>query len=292
MRCILQNPVIFRYGSKNWKRDKPMKLHFNPLQIFKSSKTPAGLYARQKWLGEAGTRQWKTDFEETVTTLFADQANDGSWNQSDVATITKLFGLHLTVRESSDRIDSAINWLVNRIHLQTVAIEPGSEVDIIKESLEGLPFIPSRRDMFLIAASLFLTCIFERDDEPRVLDIYRWLSLEGAKNKGLWFDQACSHNILRAVVVHPVYAKDPATVLAVESLADLQSGAGDWESGLPFYQILNALAHLDIPAANNQLEKAFPRLYKTQRADGSWGERESEWNTFLAVHALRNKGML
>jgi hypothetical protein len=44
--------------------------------------------------------------------------------------------------------------------------------------------------------------------------------------------------------------------------------------------------------AEKQLEKAFLRLYKTQQTNGSWGETESEWNTFLAVHAMRNKGLL
>lgn len=269
-----------------------MKLPYNPYQIFSASKTPAGLYARQKWLGQAGTRQWRTDFEETVTTLFSDQADDGSWQQSDVETITKLFGLHLTVRESSSRIDAALNWLLKKINLRSIEIYPGSEFDIINEKLEGLPFISSRRDLFLIGATLFLASIFERDDDQSVLKVYRWLSLEGVKNKGLWFDRACSHNILRAMVVHPVYSKDPATVLSVESLAGVQSESGDWGGGLPFYQTLNALAHLDIPAAEKQLEKAFLRLTKAQQPDGSWGETASEWNTFLAVHAMRSKGLL
>jgi len=269
-----------------------MRLHYNPYQIFTASKTPVGLYARQKWLGQAGSRQWKTDFEKTVTTLFADQADDGSWHQSDVETITKLFGLHLTLRESSTRIDAALKWLLGKINLQSIEIDPGPEIDIIKEELEGLPFIPSRRDMFLSGATLFLASIFERDDDPSVLAIYRWLSLEGAKNKGIWFDRACSHNILRAMVVHPVFAKDPTTISAVESLADIQTESGDWKDGLPFYQTLNALAHLHIAVADKQLERAFLRLYKTQKADGSWGEKESEWNTFLVVHALRNKGLL
>ena len=269
-----------------------MNLRYNPYQVFTASKTPAGLYARQKWLDETGSRQWKTDFEKTVTTLFEDQSDDGSWHQSEVDTITRLFGLHLTVRESSTRIDAALNWLLERIDIQSIEIDSGSEVDAIQEKPAGLPFIPSRRDMFLIGATMFLASIFERDDDPSVLAIYRRLSLEGTKNKGLWFDRACSHNILRAMIVHPVFAADPATILAVESLADIQSESGDWEEDLPFYQTLNALAHLDIPAAVKQLEKAFIRLSKTQKADGSWSKTESEWNTFLAVHALRNKGLL
>ena len=138
-------------------KNKPMTLRFNPLQVFKSSKTPAGLYARQKWLGESGTRQWK--------------------------------------------------------------------------------------------------------------------------------------NVFRAMVVHPMYSKDPATSIFVKYLADGQTELGDWGDGLPFYQVLNALAHLDFPLAETQTEKAFERLYETQNADGTWDVTEPEWNTFLSVHALKNKGL-
>jgi hypothetical protein len=117
-------------------------------------------------------------------------------------------------------------------------------------------------------------------------------SSKGEKNKGIWYDRVCSHNILRAMVVHPIYSNDSATVLAVESLASIQSESGNWGAGLPFYQTLNALAHLDMPAAEKQLEKAFLKLRETQKSDGSWGETESEWNTFLAIHAMRNKGLI
>jgi hypothetical protein len=96
---------------------KSMKLRFNPLQVFESGKTPACLYARKKWLAESGTRQWKNDFQETVSSLLADQGSDGSWNQSEVAKITRLFGLHLTVRETSAKIEAALNWLVGKIEL-------------------------------------------------------------------------------------------------------------------------------------------------------------------------------
>jgi hypothetical protein len=268
-----------------------MKLRFNPLQVFKSSKTPAGLYARQKWLGESTTRQWKTDFQETVTNLFADQAGDGSWHQAEVETITRLFGLHLTVREASVEIEAALNWLFGKIDRQSADNQVIADVDIIKETLKGLPFICSRRDMFLIGAILFLASIFSRHDEPFILESYRWVTSMGIKNKGVWFDPASSHNVFRALVVHPIYSKDPATSLFVKYLADRQTESGDWGDGLPFYQILNALAHLNIPLADTQTEKAFERLYETQNADGTWDETEPEWNTFLAVHALKNNGL-
>lgn len=267
-----------------------LELRYNPYQIFTNSKSPVGLYARKKWLDQGETLQWKTDFQETVTALFADQSDDGSWRQSDLETIIRLFGLHLTARESSPGVEAALNWLSDRIDIQSVDICSASESDIIKEKLEGLPFIQSRRDLFLTGATLFLASIFGRDKEPSVIELYRWLSRKGQENNGLWFDRACSHNIFRAMVVHPVYSKDSATVLAVQTLAKMQSRSGEWKD-LPFYQTVNALAHLDLKEAENQLDKAFSRLGKTQHPDGSWSETEAEWNTFLAVHAMRNKGL-
>ena len=88
-----------------------------------------------------------------------------------------------------------------------------------------------------------------------------------------------------------MYSKDPATSIFVKYLADGQTELGDWGDGLPFYQVLNALAHLDFPLAETQTEKAFERLYETQNADGTWDVTEPEWNTFLSVHALKNKGL-
>ena len=163
-----------------------MKLRNDPYQVFRFSRTPAGLYARQKWLGEADSSQWKTDFEETVDVLLSDQSPDGSWHHETAATI----------------------------------------------------------------------------------------------------------NIFRALVVHPVFAKDKATELALDYHADLQKNDGAWGDDLSFYQTLNALAHLDLSHAETQLERAFERLYETQNRDGTWSRSEPEWNTFLAIHALKNKGLL
>ena len=68
-----------------------MQLRFNPLQVFKASTTPAGLYARRNWLGESNTRTWKNDFHNTLLILMKDQKRDGSWNGSEIETITRLF---------------------------------------------------------------------------------------------------------------------------------------------------------------------------------------------------------
>jgi hypothetical protein len=94
------------------------------------------------------------------------------------------------------------------------------------------------------------------------------------------------------MVVHPVFAKDKATELAVEYISTFQTQRGDWGNEFRFYQTLNALAHLEFSGARPQLEKAFERLFETQNQDGSWSRSEPEWNTFLAIHALRSKGIL
>jgi len=196
------------------------------------------------------------------------------------------------VREASEPIEAALNWLFREIDLQSAESQFSAEVDTITETLEGLPFVASRRDTFLVGATLFLASIFNRHNDPLVLNRYRWLSSVGTRTKGIWINPASSHNVFRALVVHPIYSKDPATSLFVQYLADRQTGSGDWGDNLPFYQTLNALAHLNFSLADTQLEKAFARLFKTQNADGSWDETEPEWNTFLAVHALKNKGLL
>jgi hypothetical protein len=269
-----------------------MKLRYDPYQVFRFSKTPAGLYARQRWLGEGQTPQWKIDFQQTVTALLADQLPDGSWHHATVETIIRLFGLHLTVRKSSARIDDGLTWLLEKIDLKKEKIHISATDVAAGVDLTGLPFIASHPSMLLTGAALFLASIFGRDGDPIVLVLYRWLSAEGIKNRGQWSDASSSHNIFRAMVVHPVFTKDPATALAVEHLADLQTGAGGWKNGLPFYQTLNALAHLDLPQAEKQLEKAFKRLFENQNSDGTWSRSEPEWNTFLAIHALKNKGLL
>ena len=269
-----------------------MKLRYDPYQVFQSSKTPAGLYARQKWLGEADTPRWKIDFQETTAALWADQLPDGSWRHAPLTTIRHLFGLHLTVRESSAGIRAALKWLLDKIILRSNKITVACEGDLTAESLKDLPFVAGRQNMLMVAAVLFLNTIFGAERDPDISVLYRWLSAQGIQNKGQWFDRATSHNIFRALVVHPVFAGDKATRLAVEYLANLQTENGDWQNELPFCQTLNALAHLDLAQADTQLEKAFKWLFENQNSDGTWSRSEPEWNTFLAIHALKNKGLL
>ena len=269
-----------------------MKIRYDPYQIFRYSKTPVGLYARQKWLNEVETPQWKADFDETVSALLADQLPDGSWEHHVLTTISRLFGLHLTVRSPSEQITHAIAWLLDKIELPAGNILVSERMDSDRSELAGLPFTPGRSDMLLTAATLFLESIFGGQDDPAVVNLYCHLCRIGEESNGLWHDPASSHNILRALVVHPVFSKDEATEASVVRLSQRQTPDGDWGPDIPFYQALNALAHLDLPAAERQLVPALKRLLGTQKSDGTWSRSEPEWNTFLAVHALKSKGIL
>ena len=261
----------------------------DPYAVFRSSNTPAGLYARQKWLGESSTPEWKEDFTAAVDKLVRGQSADGLWQGTAIETIQRLFGLHLTVRHPDPSIDKGLDALLDIVSAAMSETQP----DFVQpEQLNGLPFTTGPRASVLVPATLFLCAIFGRSEAKRVVALYgRAVQVVNLaidhREKTSW-----RHNLLRALVVHPRYADHPASRRIVAWLADRQTRQGDWGPDIPFYQALNALAHLDTPAAERQTQRAIDHLCARQHADGSWGTSQRQWCTFLAVHALRNRGIL
>ena len=263
-------------------------LMHDPYAVFRSSTTPVGLYARQKWLGESSTPQWKEDFATTVGELIRGQSADGLWRKSVIETVHRLFGLHLTVRTPDPHIDKGLDALLRIASASMSETQP----DFLQtERLQGLPFAPGLRAAILVPATLFLCAIFGRSDALDITALYD--RAVQVVDHGIDHRERASwrHNLLRALVVHPRYAGHPVTLNLVAWLGDRQTQHGDWGPDIPFFQAVNALAHLDTPAANQQIECAVNRLVSTQKPDGSWGVTQREWSTFLVVHALRNKGI-
>jgi hypothetical protein len=265
-------------------------LKHDPLQIFYNSKTPIGLYARKKWLNQEGTSNWETDFRETVDALFSGQSKNGSWNNTLLPTIHKLFGLHLTVRTINERIINSLEWLMSvQVFIAEEKNTREKSAQIFSKDLQNLPFSRGCFEHFVKGSILFLATIFGKGDDARVIRAYEVLRTRGEQRGGTWCTWSCSNNILRAFVVHPRYAKSKALNLFVARLAEIQRSDGGWPRQIPFYQTVNALGHLDFRLSDSLLRQAFQRLRETQNSDGTWGTSQKEWNTFLVVHALKRK---
>ena len=269
-----------------------MKLRSDPYSTFLHSKTPTGLYARKKWLQQGYGSGYRHDFDETVGLLLSGQSPDGSWDQSFVKTIRRLFGLHLTVRDETEPVRKGLEWLLDRtssfFHQQRT--HPAEKAT--QHGLAGLPFTQGSSVLLFAGATLFLASVFGHREDPEILHRYDWLQSKGSKGSGRWCGWSSYSNILRAFVVHPRYACSKAVALAVGNLGRAQKKSGIWAGSIPFYQTVNALAHLDSTEGDAQLAVAFERLYKTQRHDGTWSRSQPEWHTFLVIHALKNKGEL
>jgi hypothetical protein len=263
-------------------------LRYYPYACFTTSDSPFGLYARQKWIGTEEDNTWQSDFDNCVASLWDGQSQDGSWDESFILTVHRLFGLHLTVRHPTEEIEKALEWLLD----QTVDGHRGVEGAILADDLLGLPFVTGNPHSLRLAMTLFLRTVFDRADNCEIRARYQELSSRVLRDPEGWGDHSDINNILRAFAVHSVFANDPATLCMVEGLSRIQDDSGMWPETLPFYQTVNALAHLNLPAADRQVKKAFPLLARTQNQDGTWGETQKEWNTFLVVHALRNKKAL
>lgn len=278
-----------------------MQPKYDPLQVFAGSKTPPGLYARQKWRREEGSDTWRRDFEATVKELRAGQLANGSWDNSEIITIQRLFGLHLTVREPDESIGRALGWLLSADNLRQFLVMPHRAPDEMYDDITneidetlfyGLPFINSCFGHFAICAGLFLANCFGMDEERKVIKLYDIVAGEIESNGGHWCSIGCTNNALRAFVTHRRYSRSLTMAMMVDYLAQRQLPSGKWKGKTPFFMTLNALAHLDSEQANIQCQNAAEAVLEEQNKDGSWGRTQKEWSTFLVVHALNRLNTL
>lgn len=269
-----------------------MQLRYNPFHIFESSKLPAGLYARRKWLGESDTLAWKRDFDETVFSLLSGQSDDGSWNRSIPESIRHLFGLHLTIRNMTKEIERALGWLLKHTLNQDSLDQPGPAEPIPLDAFRELPFTPGETYVSIVCATLFLATIFGKGNDHLVMAQYNLLSRWVTENPSCMNPWTERNNVLRSFVVHPDYAEGPATITLVDHLARIQDISGRWPDQVPFCQTVNALAHVRLTQSHRQLAQAARTISDTQNKDGTWGSEDQEWNTFLIVHALKRKAWL
>jgi squalene cyclase len=56
--------------------------------------------------------------------------------------------------------------------------------------------------------------------------------------------------------------------------------------------MFHALSRAYSDSAKRQIEKALPLVVSRQNRDGSWGRKERETETFLALDCLKNVGAM
>ena len=200
----------------------------------------------------------------------------------------RLFGLHLTERDLNPFIENALNNVITEHSTNPHQIE----MLLMTDQLRGLPFAATRWEFFILPAILFLSAIFRKATAREVNRLYLQLATDLVESAAYKKDPAAMHNALRALVVHPDDRFQSAIRSVVSWFAARQTPRGDWGPEIPFFQAVNALAHLDIPEANAQFDNALIRIVSTQNTDGIWGSTDQEWQTFLVIHALRSKGVL
>ena len=265
-----------------------VKIKYNPYAIFKESRTPPGLYARQKWLNEGKSEQYGADFTTTVAELKSPFSDYSDRFERILDALHRLFGLHLTVREVEPFINTILGDLIVECNGRLAKIKR----ELMTDQLQGLPFAATMWKFFIVPATLFLSSIFGKANDPPIKKLYDRMASDVMDSTAFRRDPAAMHNALRALVVHPGNEFRSVTDSVVSWMFDRQTAKGDWGPMIPFYQALNALGHLEGPEANAQFEKALLHIIDIQNRDGSWESADKEWQTFLVVHALRNKGVL
>ena len=264
-----------------------MIIKYDPYSVFKAGSSPASLYARKKWLGETDTIEWKNDYKKTVSEI----KENGIWvEENTITSVKKLFDLHLTVRDTTPEIKAAVIRLLKKSEDILIKID---KTIITDNETANLPFAGGESCLVIPPAALFLAVIFNLTQNTSFENIFDKMLILSNKTLSENNNIIFIHNFFRVLAVNPEYEALLETDSILDRLLSLQTPSGDWNNIIPFYQAVNAAAHINSEKADIIFRKALKSIISGQNKDGSWGSGElKEWNTFLTVHALKNKSVL
>ncbi len=281
------------------REEKPL-LRYDPYQIFQKSKSPFAIYARRKWLGEESESS-RMEADQIVTKLIEVQSNNGSWFDSVVETIENLHLISLLAPKFNGRTKRAVDWLLEKEY------EPMHCTSGDGAKYDGLFFRLNRKDTQQIyhrndllfnrgctgfiktAAALYFAGIFTKQKDERVMQAFKTLDNVLKKRRGKWCSIACSNNILRSYVSHPLKRQSKQTQDALKTLSKLQTRNGGWRGTPFFYHTFNIVAQSKLKIAKAQVAKALPHIVRSQNRDGSFGKGNKEFNTFLVLDGLKRQ---
>jgi hypothetical protein len=265
------------------------RLKVKRLDYVAGLRTPIGIYLRREILKKEDTADaiLATElYEKTV----ANQSVDGSWNQAFVQTANNLWNLALLGYGAKEKsINQGLNWLLS-IQRHEYRGHPGffnssnrKDPSMMRSTLYG-EFGPGCSIFYQTAYAIHLFHIFGFDANEQVQTTVRsYLQFWRPTWCGVW----CTINVLRMLIEHPLSRESSQVESGLKYLAKRQTKTGAWKE-FPFYHTLHGISRSHNILATRQLEKAFPSVIKRQNADGGWGSKNREIETFLILDALKN----
>jgi hypothetical protein len=279
----------------------PTRLDHDPFVPFLESTTPMGIYVRTAVLGERTPELLETRREQIVR-LKSAQLPNGSWRNRVVLTIQNLFALMLLGETEGTCGKRAVDWLledeVEGSRRRYANADSGFLSALHPADVKA---IRARRDLIMnrgcaaavkTGAALYFSAFFDLEGDPRVIQVFRAMDELFRKQRKKWCSFPCSNNILRAYVAHPLKKSSRTTKSALSRLGQLQTKSGNWKGVPDFYHAVNIVASSSLPSAVRQFERAHAYLHKTQNQDGTWGRKDREFKTFLALDAMIRQGYL
>ncbi|MCW3981738.1 MAG: hypothetical protein NWE81_01280 [Candidatus Bathyarchaeota archaeon] len=268
--------------------DLQSMLKVNPSEYVSTLKTPIGMHLRSAVLEkEALTdRELREELRRSIATC---QSADGSWAQLFVHTANNLWNLALLGCDSRDEsVRKGLDWLLS-IQRHQYKGYPGfflsdsdEEASVIRSTHYG-EFGPGCAVFYQTSYAIHLFHVFGFD---RNRNVQRTLQSFMQFWRANWCGAWCTINVLRVLAEHPLTANSNRVERGLKHLSRRQTSRGTWK-GFPFYHTFHALSRSDNALARRQLAPALPLMTRRQNQDGSWGKRNRETKTYLALDALK-----
>lgn len=266
-------------------------LELDPWRYVESLQSPIGAYLKRVVFKQTSEADLTIRLHDEIV---AEQSADGSWKGLFVHTASNLWNLYLLGYDATATcVKKGLAWLLS-IQKHQYRGYPGfflsnSRADAreMRSTMYG-EFGPGCSIFYQTAYAVHLFLLFGFGQNQRVqTTIKSYLQFWRPNWCGAW----CTINVLRVLIEHPLSASSAPTEKGVRALARTQTKRGAWK-GYPFYHTFHAMSRAEQPLAKKQVQKALQSVVKRQNADGSWGSKAKETESFLVLDALRNAGYL
>ena len=282
----------------NTKSSQEIELRANPYTVFEQHDSAISLHARQRWMN--GTGQARSKSKELVREIAASQQPDGSWEERASVTIRNMFALWLLGGAPRKVLNRGIDWLtqlgqpvLTHKHYYGMFFRTPNETVTPLHNMDDTPFTPGCTGLIKSGAAMFFACEYGRQDEPHIALAFDSAKKRPAdpKGEGRWCSPSCGENLFHAFAVHPKLSNSDAVRRYLDYLTSQQQPSGRFGNRTPFLPVVWSLAKLRQQSAMKLLKHALPAIAKSQRRDGTWGQKKCVLNAYLVLDALERAGV-